>query len=231
VPAASSAPVLVAPSILSADFGRLAEEVKAAEQAGADWIHVDIMDGRFVPNITMGPAVVRAIRAATKLPLDLHLMIVEPEKYLGDFAHAGADILTVHVEACPHLHRTLEHIRELGKKPGVVINPGTGEETLRYVLHLVDLVLVMSVNPGFGGQKFIAEVLPKVRALRQMIDRSGRDVHLEIDGGVGHDNAAAVTEAGARVLVAGSAVFGHPPYAEAIAGIRSEGLRGLGGAR
>ncbi len=229
--ATSSPRVLVAPSILSADFGRLAEEVRAAEQAGADWIHVDVMDGRFVPNITIGPAVVRAIRAATSLPLDIHLMIIEPERYIADFAHAGADVLTVHVEACTHLHRTLEHIRDLGKKPGVVLNPGTGEETLRYVLHLVDLVLAMSVNPGFGGQKFIAEVLPKVRALRQMIDRSGRDIHLEIDGGITRENAAAATDAGARVLVAGTAVFAHPPYADAIAALRSEGQRGMGAAQ
>src|SRR5262245_35849694 len=173
--------VRVAPSILSADFGRLAEEVRAAEQAGADWIHVDVMDGRFVPNITIGPLVVQAVRAATKLPLDVHLMIVEPERYVDDFAKAGADVISVHVEASPHLHRTVQHIRALGKKAGVVLNPHTPEEAIRHVLGDIDLVLVMSVNPGFGGQSFIPSALDKLRALRSMIDRSGRDVMLEID--------------------------------------------------
>jgi ribulose-phosphate 3-epimerase len=219
--------VLVAPSILAADFGKLAQEVRAAEAAGADWIHVDVMDGRFVPNITLGPPIVKAIRAATKLPVDVHLMIVEPERYLDDFARAGADGLTVHVEASPHLHRTLQHIRGLGKRAGVVLNPSTHEDTLRYVLPLADLVLVMSVNPGFGGQAFLPETLPKVRAIRKMIDDAGLDVFLEIDGGIAPDTAARATEAGARVLVAGSAVFTHPDYAEAIAAIRREGARGI----
>jgi ribulose-phosphate 3-epimerase len=224
--------VLVAPSILSADFGRLAEEVRAAEAAGADWIHVDVMDGRFVPNITIGPLVVKAVRAATSLPVDVHLMIVEPERYIDDFARAGADGLTVHVEACnTHLHRTLQHIRSLGKRAGVVLNPSTSEESIRYVLETVDLVLVMSVNPGFGGQAFIPEVLPKVKAIRRMIDGLAHPVHLEIDGGIGPDTAARVVEAGARVLVAGNAVFARPPYAEAIASIRREGERGLTFAR
>jgi ribulose-phosphate 3-epimerase len=224
--------LLIAPSILSADFGRLAEEVRAAEAAGADWIHVDVMDGRFVPNITLGPVIVKAVRAATKLPVDVHLMIVEPERYVDDFAKAGADGLTVHVEASPHLHRTLQHIRSLGKKAGVVLNPATPEETLRYVLDVADLILVMSVNPGFGGQAFIPEVLPKVRAIRRMIDASGRPIHLEIDGGVAPETAALVTEAGARVLVAGSAVFGHRgAYADAISRIRTEGQRGMGRGR
>ena len=220
--------VLIAPSILAADFGRLAEEVRAVEAAGADWIHVDVMDGRYVPNITLGPPVVKALRKATRLPLDVHLMIVEPEKYLNDFAHAGADRLSVHVETCPHLNRTIQHIHELGKRAGVVLNPSTSEETIRYVLGSVDLVLVMSVNPGFGGQTFLPEVLPKVRAIREMIDRAGRQVALEIDGGISQDTAAHAVEAGARVLVAGSAVFHEKSYGDAIAVLRAEAARGLG---
>ena len=219
--------LLIAPSILAADFGRLAEEVRAAEAAGADWIHVDVMDGRFVPNITLGPPIVRAIRAATRLPIDVHLMIVEPERYLDDFAQAGADILSVHVEASPHLHRTLQHVRALGKRAGVVLNPSTHEDTIRYVLDVVDLVLVMSVNPGFGGQEFLPEVLPKVSAIRRMIDGSGRAIDLEIDGGIAPETAAVATASGARVLVAGSAVFKHPSYKEAIALLRGEGNRGM----
>jgi ribulose-phosphate 3-epimerase len=228
----ANSPLIIAPSILSADFGRLAEEVRAVEAAGANWIHVDVMDGRFVPNITLGPPIVKAIRAATKLPVDVHLMIVEPERYIDDFAKAGADGLTVHVEASPHLHRTLQHVRSLGKRAGVVLNPSTHEDTIRYVLDVADLVLVMSVNPGFGGQAFLPEVLPKVRALRKMIDASGRDILLEIDGGVAADTVARVTEAGARVLVAGSAVFNHAGgYADAISLLRREGERGMGRAR
>ncbi|AKT36454.1 ribulose-phosphate 3-epimerase [Chondromyces crocatus] len=200
--------VLIAPSILSADFGRLAEEVRAVEAAGADWIHVDVMDGRFVPNITLGPVIVRAVRAATRLPVDVHLMIVEPERYVADFADAGADRITVHVEASTHLHRTVQQIRAAGALPGVTLNPHTSEESLRYILPDVDLVLVMSVNPGFGGQRFIPGALDKLRALRSMIDATGRDIALEVDGGVTAETAPDVIAAGARVLVAGSAVFG-----------------------
>jgi ribulose-phosphate 3-epimerase len=223
--------LLVAPSILSADFGRLADEVRAVEAAGADWIHVDVMDGRFVPNITIGPPVVKAVRAATRLPVDVHLMIVEPEKYLDDFAAAGADVLSVHVEACPHLHRTIQHVHHLGKRAGVVLNPATSEDTIRYVIDRCDLVLVMSVNPGFGGQTFLPEVLAKVRAIREMIDTSGRPVDLEIDGGIAPDTAGRATEAGARVLVAGNAVFAHPPYDRSIAAVRQSGLSGMAGTR
>jgi ribulose-phosphate 3-epimerase len=207
-PTSAPGSVRIAPSILSADFGRLAEEVRAVEAAGADWIHVDVMDGRFVPNITIGPLVARAVRAATRLPIDVHLMIVEPERYVADFAKAGADVISVHVEASPHLHRTLQQIRALGVKAGVVLNPHTPEESIRYVLGDLDLVLVMSVNPGFGGQSFIPTALGKLAALRRMIDDRGLQVDLEVDGGVAPATAPSVIAAGARVLVAGSAVFG-----------------------
>lgn len=213
--------ILIAPSILSADFARLADEVKAVEAAGADWLHVDVMDGRFVPTITIGPLVVKALRKVTRLPLDVHLMIVEPERYVEAFAEAGADTITVHVEACVHLHRTLAHIRSLGKRAGVTLNPSTNEDTLRYVLDVADQILVMSVNPGFGGQAFIPEVLPKVAAIRRMIDERGLPIDLEIDGGIGPDTAALAVAAGARVLVAGSAVFNGGDYAAAIQAIRS----------
>ncbi len=214
--------VLIAPSILSADFARLGDEVQALERAGADWAHVDVMDGRFVPNMTIGPLVVKALRGVTKLPLDVHLMIVEPERYVADFAEAGADIITVHAEACTHLHRVLQQIRGLGKKAGVSLNPHTSEDVLRYVLDLTDLVLVMSVNPGFGGQAFIPSALPKIKNIRSMIEASGRQIHLEVDGGVKPGIARQVIEAGADVLVAGSAVFNTGDYAKAIAQLRAE---------
>jgi ribulose-phosphate 3-epimerase len=201
-------PALIAPSILSADFGALADEIGAVEAAGADWIHVDVMDGRFVPNITIGPVVVEAVRRATALPLDVHLMIVEPERYLEAFAKAGADRLLVQVEACPHLHRTLQQIRGLGRKAGVVLNPHTSEESIRHVLGDLDQILVMSVNPGFGGQSFIDSQLAKIAALRAMLDERGLDVTIEVDGGVAPGTAGRCVAAGASALVAGSAVFG-----------------------
>jgi ribulose-phosphate 3-epimerase len=200
--------VRIAPSILSADFAQLGAEVEAVAQAGADWIHVDVMDGRFVPNLTIGPLVVEAVRKVTDLPLDVHLMMVEPERMIADFAQAGADRLLVHVEASPHLARTLDAIRKLGCKAGVVLNPHTHESSFSDVLELCDQVLVMSVNPGFGGQAFIPTVLPKIARLRRAIDEAGLDVELEIDGGVSAANAKTLFDAGARVLVAGNAVFG-----------------------
>ncbi|HQY60430.1 MAG: ribulose-phosphate 3-epimerase [Myxococcales bacterium] len=217
----SRARVRVAPSILSADFARLGEEVRALEAAGADWIHVDVMDGRFVPNITLGPPVVAALRKVTRLPLDCHLMIVEPERYVEAFAEAGADTISVHAEASTHLHRTLSHIRSLGKRAGVVLNPSTDEHALRYVLEVTDLVLVMTVNPGFGGQSFIEPALPKIERVRRLIDAQGLAIDLEVDGGVHRGNAQRVVDAGADVLVAGNAVFSAPSYAEAIAALRS----------
>jgi ribulose-phosphate 3-epimerase len=212
--------LVIAPSILSADLGRLADEVQEAERAGADWIHVDVMDGRFVPNITLGPGITSAVRKATKLPVDVHLMIVEPERYVEAFAKAGADIISVHVEVSPHLQRTLSHIRSLGKRAGVVLNPHTPESVLEYVLGDCDLILVMSVNPGFGGQSFLPEVLPKIRKIREMIDASGRDIRLEVDGGVSPATIRDVVVAGADAVVAGSAVFGQTDRAAAIQAIR-----------
>ncbi len=212
--------VALAPSILSADLGRLAEEVREVTLLGAEYIHLDVMDGRFVPNITLGPDFVRAVRAATDAIVDVHLMILEPERYVANFAKAGADIISVHVEASPHLQRTLQAIRGLGKRAGVVLNPHTSETTLNYVMDDVDLILVMSVNPGFGGQSFLPLVLPKLRALRRMIDETGRNIELEVDGGIGPDTAEQVVAAGARVLVAGSAIFGKADRGAAMRELR-----------
>jgi len=215
-------PIKLAPSILSADFSRLGEQVQEAEAGGADWIHVDVMDGHFVPNITIGPLVVRALRPVTRLPLDVHLMIEHPERYIEDFAEAGADRITVHVETCPHLHRTIQQIRELGGKPGVTLNPGTPLSTLEEILPDVDLVLIMSVSPGFGGQNYIPGSTAKIARLRRVLDNIGSNAEIEVDGGIHAHNIAEVVGAGATVLVAGSAVFNaKAPVAENIQRLRS----------
>ena len=215
-------PIRIAPSILSADFARLGEEIRAIDNAGADWVHVDVMDGHFVPNITIGPGVVKALRGATKLPFDVHLMIAPVDPYIPAFAEAGSDIITVHPESGPHLHRTVQLIKSLGKKAGVSLNPATPVEAIDYVLGDIDLVLVMTVNPGFGGQGFIKSQLDKIRAVRERIDRSGRDIALEVDGGVNASTASAVIAAGADVLVAGTATFegGEKAYGDNIRRLR-----------
>jgi len=211
---------LIAPSILSADFSRLGEEIRTVEAAGADWIHIDVMDGHFVPNITMGPLVVEAVRRVTKLPLDVHLMIETPDRYIADFARAGADLIAVQVETCVHLHRSVQLIREAGVRPGVALNPATPLATIEWILADVDFVLVMSVNPGFGGQQFIPSSLEKIAQLRMMIQTRGLSTLIQVDGGVNAGTIAAVAAAGADVFVAGSAIFGNPDYAATIASLR-----------
>jgi len=212
--------IKIAPSILSADFLKLGEEILAVEKGGADYIHIDVMDGHFVPNITIGPLIVEAIRPITKLPLDVHLMIENPDQYIEAFAKAGADYITVHVEACRHLHRTIQNIKSFGIKAGVVLNPATPVETIQHVIGDIDMVLLMSVNPGFGGQTFIPEVLPKIRKVKEMAEQKGVNLEIEIDGGVNPETAKQCMEAGANVLVAGSAIYNQPDYAKAISLIR-----------
>ena len=213
--------VYVAPSILSADFARLGEEIRDVEQGGADFIHIDVMDGHFVPNLTIGPLVVEAVRPITELPLDVHLMIEAPDRYIPAFAKAGADILSVHVEACPHLHRTIQLIKEQGVKAGVVLNPHTPVQQIQHVLEDLDLVLLMTVNPGFGGQSFISSVLPKIRQVKEMAEQKGLgDLLIEVDGGVNKNTARQCIEAGANLLVAGSAVYNEKDRKKAISDIK-----------
>jgi ribulose-phosphate 3-epimerase len=219
-------PIRIAPSILSADFGRLAEEVRAVEAAGADWIHVDVMDGRFVPNITIGPLVVEAVRKVTRLPIDAHLMIVEPERYVDAFAKAGANLISVHAEVSPHLHRTIQAIRAAGARPAVALNPSTPLDGLEYVLGDVDMVLLMTVNPGFGGQGYIPAVTEKVRRLRRMADERGQELEIQVDGGIKPSTVGVVAQAGANVFVAGTAVFGAKDYRAAVKDIRDAAERG-----
>ena len=217
--------LMIAPSILSADFTRLGDEIRAVEAAGADVIHVDVMDGHFVPNNTIGPLVVRAVRAVTDLPVDVHLMITDPDRYLKDFIDAGADWVTVHVEACVHLHRTLACIKDLGRKAGAVLNPATSLTTLENVLAEVDLVMLMSVNPGFGGQSFIPSAIEKIRRLRQMLDAVNPGAGIEVDGGIGPATIGAVAEAGANIFVAGSAIYGQAEYGPVIRDLRQRAVR------
>jgi ribulose-phosphate 3-epimerase len=211
---------IIAPSILSADFSRLGEEIAAIEKGGADWVHVDIMDGHFVPNITIGPPVVASIRKITKLPLDVHLMIQDPDKYIEKFAKAGADIITIHVETSPHLHRSVQFIKDQGCKAGVSLNPATSLATLDHILSEVDMVLIMTVNPGFGGQEFIPSVLPKIKSLRKKINEKGIGVDIEVDGGVNLNTISKVAQAGGNIFVAGNAVFTTPDYGKTISELR-----------
>lgn len=214
--------VKIAPSILAANFSKLAEEIKDVEKGGADYIHIDVMDGHFVPNITMGPLVVEAIRPVTKLPLDVHLMIQNPDQYIEAFAKAGADYITVHVEACTHLHRTIQLIRSFGVKAGVVLNPATHVETIQHILEDIDMILLMTVNPGFGGQSFIHTVIPKIQQVKNMIDRKGLNIEVEVDGGINPETAKLCYDAGANVLVAGSAIYQHEDRKAAIQAIKSQ---------
>ena len=216
----STRPVVIAPSILSADFARLGDDIRAVEEGGADWIHVDVMDGHFVPNITLGPAITAASNRSTDLPLDVHLMIENPDRYVSDFVEAGADWLTVHWEACTHLHRVVQQIREAGARPGVALNPATPVDVVADILGDLDLLLIMTVNPGFGGQAFIEASYGRIERARELIDRSGREVRLEVDGGASAANARRLVDAGADALVAGSAVYGHP-------GGAAEGVRAI----
>lgn len=214
--------VIISPSILSADFAKLQQEVERAEKASANWVHVDVMDGHFVPNLTIGAPVVKSLSRITKIPLDVHLMITDPDRYLEGFAEAGSSYITVHVEACTHLQRTLSQIRKLGKKAGVALNPATPPDTLRYVLADIDLVLIMTVNPGFGGQKFIYEVLPKIKMVRELFDKAGfPNVHISVDGGINPETAKLATAAGANVLVAGQSIYGASDVNKAIADLRN----------
>ncbi|MEE8408629.1 MAG: ribulose-phosphate 3-epimerase [Myxococcota bacterium] len=215
-----SLPTVVAPSILSANHARLGDEIRAVEQAGADWIHVDVMDGHFVPNLTLGPPVIASLRKSTPLPLDVHLMIETPERSIAQYIEAGANLVTVHVEASVHLHRTMSQIREGGAQVGVALNPSTPVSAVEHVLHLADLVLVMTVNPGFGGQKLIAETVPKIRELRRQAQQRGLRFQIEVDGGIDPSTVGQVSSAGANVFVAGSAIFGSNDYAASIAAIK-----------
>lgn len=212
--------IMIAPSILSADFSRLGDEIRAVEEAGADWIHVDVMDGHFVPNITMGPMIAEAANRASSVPLDVHLMIENPENFISAFAEAGADLISVHAETCPHLHRTVELIRNSGCRPGVVLNPATPLSALDWIIEDIDFVLLMSVNPGFGGQSFIRSALEKIHALKQTITKRGLSTLIEVDGGINNDTIIEIAAAGADVFVAGSAVFGTGDYTETISGFK-----------